>query len=60
MLVLSRKVGEEIKIGENITIKILEVEGNRVRIGITAPADVTIHRQEVWVLLHSGPNQPQP
>lgn len=44
MLVLNRKVGEKIQIGNNITITILEVRGNRVRIGIDAPPGVEVRR----------------
>lgn len=48
MLVLTRKVNEEIKIGSNITIKILAVSDNHVKIGIDAPRDVEIYRNEVF------------
>jgi carbon storage regulator len=47
MLVLTRKVGERIVIDDNILIEVLEVQGNRVRIGIQAPQGVTILRQEL-------------
>jgi carbon storage regulator len=47
MLVLSRKVSEEIVIGDDIRIKIISVDGGKVRIGIVAPKDVTVDRQEV-------------
>lgn len=48
MLVLSRKKGEQIVISDTITITIVEIRGDKVRIGIDAPDDVTVHRQEVW------------
>ncbi len=48
MLILSRRAGEEIKIGDNIVINILGVEGGAVKIGIDAPREVTILRMEVW------------
>ncbi len=47
MLVLTRRVNEEIQISDNITIQIVEVKGGRVRIGISAPRDVGIRRGEV-------------
>ena len=58
MLVLSRKPGEKLQIGENITITVLEVNGRVMRIGIEAPGDVRILRGELksW----NGPNKPAP
>jgi len=47
MLVLTRKHGEEIVIGDDIKIKVVLIKGDRVRIGIDAPKEVTIYRQEV-------------
>jgi carbon storage regulator len=47
MLVLTRKAGEKIVIDENIVIEVLEIQGNRVRIGIQAPRGITILRQEL-------------
>ncbi len=47
MLVLSRKRGETIVVGENIEVSILEVQGNRVRLGFKAPAEVRIRREEL-------------
>jgi carbon storage regulator len=47
MLVLSRKVGERIVLGEDIIVTVVRVEGGRVRIGIDAPADVSIYRPEM-------------
>lgn len=51
MLVLSRKLGEEIVIGGNVRVRVVAVNGNQVRLGFTAPADVLIRREE---LLASG------
>lgn len=47
MLVLSRKSGESIQIGENITVKVIQCRGNRVRLGVEAPNDVEILRSEL-------------
>ena len=47
MLVLSRKKGERIVIGENITVTVLEVSGDRVRLGFEGPREVPVHREEV-------------
>jgi carbon storage regulator len=53
MLVLSRKIGEKIVIPQqNITLTVLEIRGDRIRLGITAPADVSVHRQEIWEKIH--------
>ena len=48
MLVLTRKSGEAIQIGDNITITIVEIKGNQVRLGIDAPSDVLIYRKELY------------
>lgn len=47
MLVLSRKVNERIVINDNITITVVDVRGDKVRLGIDAPAEIPVHRQEV-------------
>ena len=49
MLVLSRKIGESLAINENIRVTVLEVKGKTVRLGIEAPSDVKVYRQEVLV-----------
>lgn len=47
MLILTRKVGESVQIGTNITVKVVAVEGGQVRLGFDAPNTITIHREEV-------------
>lgn len=51
MLVLSRKHSESIMVGDGIEIMVVAVQGDRVRIGISAPRDVAIHRKEIWLQL---------
>jgi carbon storage regulator len=48
MLVLSRKKDEKIIIGDNITLMVIEIRGDKVRLGIEAPKDVSVHREEVY------------
>lgn len=48
MLILTRKAGEQITIGEDIVISVLEVRGSQVRLGITAPPSIAIHRGEIY------------
>ncbi|WP_145173170.1 carbon storage regulator CsrA [Gimesia aquarii] len=57
MLVLSRKKNEKIVIDENIIITIVEIRGDKVRLGIEAPRDVPIHRSEVYDAIQNEQNQ---
>ncbi len=54
MLVLSRKKNESIVINDNIVITVVEVRGDKVRLGIVAPKDVTVHREEVFEAIQKG------
>lgn len=54
MLILTRKVGESINIGDDITITILGVSGQQVRIGINAPKNVAVHREEIYQRIQAG------
>ncbi|OGI40892.1 MAG: carbon storage regulator [Candidatus Muproteobacteria bacterium RBG_16_62_13] len=48
MLILSRRVGEAVTIGTEVTITVLSVKGNQVRLGVQAPKSVAVHRQEIF------------
>ena len=48
MLILTRRVGEVVMIGNDVTVTVLGVKGNQVRIGVNAPRDVAVHREEIF------------
>jgi carbon storage regulator len=48
MLILTRRVGETVMIGDDVTITVLGVKGNQVRVGINAPKNVAVHREEIY------------
>ncbi|QDT37778.1 carbon storage regulator CsrA [Stratiformator vulcanicus] len=56
MLVLSRKKDEKIVIGDQITLMVIEIRGDKVRLGIDAPKDVSVHRQEVYDAIRNERN----
>jgi len=58
MLVLTRRAGESIIIGDEIELKVLKIRGNQVHLGIEAPKDAAVHRREVWMRIHGDPHLP--
>ena len=48
MLILTRRVGETLMIGDSVTVTVLGVKGNQVRVGVSAPKDVAVHREEIY------------
>ena len=56
MLILTRRVGETIVIGDDVIITVLGIKGNQVRIGINAPKDVSVHREEIYQRIQQEKN----
>ena len=61
MLIVTRRVGEVLMIGDNVEVAVLAVKGNQVRIGVKAPKDVSVHREEIYkrIQAESGSKAPQ-
>lgn len=61
MLILTRRISEVIKIGDDVNLVVLDVKGNQVKIGIDAPKDIAVHREEVYQRIQGNKNtQPSP
>ncbi|WP_322521193.1 carbon storage regulator CsrA [Guyparkeria halophila] len=57
MLILTRRIGEVLRIGDDVAITVLGIKGNQVRIGIDAPKDVSVHREEIYQRIKSETEQ---
>jgi carbon storage regulator len=53
MLILTRRLGESVKIGDNVTVTVLGVKGSHVRLGFAAPRDLAVHREEIYERMHT-------
>lgn len=57
MLVLTRKQGESVIIGDNIKVTILQIQGSNIRVGIEAPNEISVHREEIFNKIQEGKNE---
>jgi carbon storage regulator len=60
MLILSRRSGESLKIGDEVTVTVLGVKGHQVRIGVAAPRHVAVHREEIYDRIQGQKEAPRP
>jgi len=59
MLILTRRVGETLMVGDDVTVTVLGVKGNQVRIGVNAPKDVSVHREEIYQRIQKEKSEAQ-
>ena len=60
MLILTRRVGESLMIGDEVNVTVLGIKGNQVRIGVNAPKDVAVHREEIYQRIQQETVEPTP
>ena len=60
MLILTRRVGETVVIGNNVTVTVLGVKGNQVRLGVKAPKDISVHREEIFERIQAEQKEQPP
>jgi len=59
MLIMSRRTGESLMVGDDVVVTVLGVKGNQVEIGVNAPRDQAVHRKEIYLQIKSDQNAPQ-
>lgn len=58
MLIFTRRIGEEIRIGDDIRLRIIDIKGKQVRLGIDAPPEVIVHREEIYLRINENNKKP--